>query len=170
MNETWNGDQDLRKLYQQISGSLNCADQLRPEWMFSVSQLSRVMSCPTSESLNLARQVIRYIMGTLDLKITYRPDDPRVPFSDTDTKCMMFMDSDQATSVDTRRSHGYYVVTFVGAAITHRSKAQKSVMLSSAVAKYYEASEGCREIAYIRGILADFYGFELPPSRTFIDN
>jgi len=168
MNEGWNGDEDLRNLYQQISGSLNYAALLRPELMFSVSQLSRVTSCPTQE--NLARQVIKYIIGTLDLKITYRPEDPNIPFSSTDTELMMFTDSDWATSVDTLRSHGCYVIMFAGAAITHRSKDYKSVLLSSAAAGYYEASEGCREIEYICGILADFYGFELPPTPTYIDN
>ena len=37
MNEEWNGDENLRNLYQQIAGSLNYAAQLRPELMFSVS-------------------------------------------------------------------------------------------------------------------------------------
>jgi len=76
MNEEWNGDENLRNLYQQIAGSLNYAAQLQSELMFSVSQLSRMMSCPTQENLSLARQVIKYIIGSLDLKITYRPDDP----------------------------------------------------------------------------------------------
>jgi len=47
--------------------------------MFSVSQLSRVMSCPTQENLSLARQVVKYIIASLDLEITYRPDDPNDP-------------------------------------------------------------------------------------------
>ena len=34
------------------------------------------MSCPTQENLSLARQVIKYIIGSLDLKITYRPMTP----------------------------------------------------------------------------------------------
>ena len=59
MNEEWSGDENLRYLYQQIAGSLNYAAQLRPERMFSVSQLSRMMSCPTQENLSLARQVIK---------------------------------------------------------------------------------------------------------------
>ena len=58
MNEEWNGDENLHNLYEQFAGSLNYAAQLRPELMFSVSQLSRVMSCPTQENLSLARQVI----------------------------------------------------------------------------------------------------------------
>jgi len=59
---------------------------------------------------------------------------------------------------------------FAGAAIAHRSKSHKSVMLSSAAAEYYEASEGCCELAYISGILKDFYGAECPSTPTYIDN
>jgi len=125
------------------------------------------MSCPTQKNLTLAHQVIRYIIGTLDLKITCRPEEFNCPFSSTDTNIMMFTDSDWAKSVDTRRSHGCYVIMFAGAAIAHWSKAHKSVMLSSAAAEYYEASEGCRKIEYIRGILAYFYGFELPLTATY---
>jgi len=159
---------NLRNPYQQIAGSLNYAAQLRPEPMFSVSQLSRVMTCPTQENLSLARQVIKYIIGSLDLKITYRPDDPNDPLCETNL--MMFTVSDWATSVDTRCSHECYVVVFAGAAIAHRSKSCKSAMLSSAAADYYEASEGCRKLSYIHGILKDFYGSKCPSSPTYIDN
>jgi len=38
MNEEWNGEENLRNLYQQIAGSLNYAALLRPEILFSVSQ------------------------------------------------------------------------------------------------------------------------------------
>ena len=55
---------------------------------------------------------------------------------------------------------------FAGAAIMHRSKSHKS----SAAAEYYEASEGCRELGYIRGILKDFYGAECPSTPTYFDN
>jgi len=64
--------------------------------MFSVSQLSRVMSCPTQANLSLARQVIKYIIGSLDLKITHRPDDPNDPLFDINNELMMFTDSDCA--------------------------------------------------------------------------
>ena len=59
---------------------------------------------------------------------------------------------------------------FAGAAVAHRSKSHKSAMISSAVAEHSEASEGCRELAYVRGILNDFYGAACPPTPTYIDN
>ena len=58
--------------------------------------------------------------------------------------------------VDTRRSHGCYIIVLAGRCIAYRSKAHKWVMLSSAAAEYYEASEGCRELIYIRAIIEDF--------------
>jgi len=91
------------------------------------------MGCPTQENLSLIRQVIKFIIGSLDLKITQRPDDPND--QKMNNELMMFTDSDWATSVDTRCSHGCYVIMFAGAAIVHRSKSHKSVMLSSAAAE-----------------------------------
>jgi len=85
-----------------IGGPKELLPGVRPEFMFSVSQLSRVMSCPTQENLSLARHVIKYVIGSLDLKITYRPDDPNDPLSEINNELMMFTDSDWATSVDTR--------------------------------------------------------------------
>ena len=59
---------------------------------------------------------------------------------------------------------------FAGAAVAWRSKTQKSVMLSTAAAEYYEGSEACREIAFVRGILEDFYGTKMRPTPLYIDN
>jgi len=128
------------------------------------------MSCPTQENLSLTLQVIKYIMSSLDLKITYHNDDPNDPLSETKNELTMFTDFDWATSVDTRCSHRCYVIMLASAAIAHMRKSHKSVMLSSAAAENYEASEGCRELAYIRGILKDFYSAECPTTPTYIDN
>ena len=170
MNETWDGNENNRSLYQQMCGCCNYAALLRPDLMYSVSQICRVMSCPNEENIAQARNVIKYMIGSMDEKLTFRPTDPSDPYGDYNCNLMMFSDSDWATSVDTRRSHGSYVIMMAGAAIAHRSKSHKSVMLSSAAAEYYEASESCRELAYIRGILEDFYGEPLPPTPLYIDN
>lgn len=169
-NESWSGDEKFRNLYQQYCGCINYAALIRPELTFYASQICRVMSMPNEENLRVAQNILRYAMGSLDEKITYRPADPNDPFGDYNYGLMAFTDSDWATSVDTRRSHGCYIVMLSGGCIAHRSKAHKSVMLSSAAAEYYEASEGCRELIYIRGILEDFYGETLPPTPMYIDN
>ena len=170
MNETWNGDEKFRNLYQQYCGCINYAALLRPELSYYASQVCRVMSCPTLENLQTAQNILKYAIGSMDEKITFRPTDSSDPHGQSNGELMVFTDSDWATSMDTRRSHGCYIVMMSGGCVAHRSKAHKSVMLSSAAAEYYEASEGCRELTYIRGILEDFYGSALPPTPMYIDN
>jgi hypothetical protein len=169
-NENWDGDEKFRNLYQQYCGCINYAALIRPELSYYASQICRVMSMPNEENLLIVQNILKYALGSLDEKITFRPTDANDPFGDFNYGLMAFTDSDWATSVDTRRSHGCYIIVLTGGCIAHRSKAHKSVMLSSAAAEYYEASEGCRELVYIRGILEDFYGQPLPPTPMYIDN
>jgi hypothetical protein len=122
------------------------------------------------ENLHIAQNILKYALGSLDEKITFRPADANDPLGDFNYGLMSFSDSDWATSVVTRHSHGCYIIMLSGGCIAHRSKVHKSVMLSSAAAEYYESSEGCREFIYIRGILEDFYGQPLPPTTMYIDN
>ena len=162
-------DATVTNLYQQITGSIMYASLLKPELMFYASQLGKVMSCPTEEHLMLARKVLQYLIHSVADTITYRPAG-HGGYSASDVAFLAFSDSDWACSLDTRRSHGSYVIMLAGAAITWRSRSHKSVMLSTAAAEYYEASEACREIAFLRDILRDYYGGDLPPTPLFIDN
>jgi hypothetical protein len=120
----------------------------------------------------LARNVIQYLHGSMEEeKLTFRPAHLD-GFTEADVGFMAFSDSDWACAVDTRRSHGSYVLMLAGAAITWRSRSHKSVMLSTAAAEYYEGSEACREIAFIRTILKDFYRNHdsMLPTPLYIDN
>jgi hypothetical protein len=57
-----------------------------------------------------------------------------------------------------------------GGAISWRSRSHKSVVLSTAAAEYYEGSEACREVAFIRSIMEDFNECNLDPTPLLIDN
>jgi hypothetical protein len=141
-NENWDGDEKFRNLYQQYCGCINYAALIRPELSYYASQICRVMSMPNEENLRRAQNILKYALGSLDEKITFRPADANDPLGDFNYGLMAFSDSDWATSVDTRRSHGCYIIMLSGGCIAHRRKDHKSVMLSSAAAEYYEASEG----------------------------
>ena len=146
------------------------ASLLRPELCYYASQLGKVMSAPTDSHMMFARKVLQFIAGTLEDTHTFHPVG-HAGFSEDDVKLMAFTDSDWACAMDTRRSHGCYTIMLAGAAVTWRSRSHKSIMLSTAAAEYYEASEACREIAFVRGILEDFYNRgSLPPTPLYIDN
>jgi hypothetical protein len=156
--------------FQQMTGSIMYASLLRPELCYYASQLGKVMSAPTDSHMMFARKVLQFIAGTLEDTHTFHPVG-HAGFSEDDVKLMAFTDSDWACAMDTRRSHGCYTIMLAGAAITWRSRSHKSIMLSTAAAEYYEASEACREIAFVRGILEDFYNRgSLPPTPLYIDN
>jgi hypothetical protein len=93
------------------------------------------MSMTNEENLRISQNILKYALGSLDEKITFRPADANDPLGDFNYGLMAFTDSDWATSVDTRRSHGCYIIMLLGGCIAHRSKAHKSVMLSSAAAE-----------------------------------
>ena len=163
-------DDEGINLYQQMTGTIMYASLLRPELSYYASQLGKVMSTPSEPHMVLARKVLQFVSGTLEERHTFHPPG-HAGFSERDLSLLAFSDSDWACSVDTRRSHGCYVVMMAGAAVSWRSRSHKSVMLSTAAAEYYEASEACREIAFIRGILEDFYDQEvLEPTPLYIDN
>jgi hypothetical protein len=169
-NENWDGDEKFRNLYQQYCGGINYAALIRPELSYYASQICRVMRMPNEENLHIVQNILKYTLGSLDEKITFRPTDANDPFGHFNYGLMAFTDSDWVTSVDTRCGHGYYIFILAGGCIAHRIKTHKSVMLSSAAAEYYEASEDCRELIYVRGILEDFYGQPLTPTPMYIDN
>ena len=75
MNESWDGNENNRSLYQQMCGCCNYAALLRPDLMYSVSQICKVMSCPNEENIAQAQKVIKYMIGSMDERLTFRPTD-----------------------------------------------------------------------------------------------
>jgi len=67
MNEEWNGDENMRNLYQQIAGSLNYAAQLRPELVcFSIVSRDELPDPRESVSHPAGHQVHHLIAGSED--------------------------------------------------------------------------------------------------------
>ena len=78
--------------------------------------------------------MIKYVLDTEDLglKISPKIQDSRKPW---DLVC--YSDSDYAGDPDTRRSVSGYVLFVQGVPVSWRSKANKTVTLSSTKAEFY---------------------------------
>ena len=65
-------DPDQKSLYQQITGSLlylvNCT---RLELCWQVSQLAKFMTSPSAEHLQVAKEILQYLAGTITIGILY---------------------------------------------------------------------------------------------------
>ena len=108
--------------YRELIGSLTYLIA------FHVSYLARFLNCFDDSHFKAAMQVLRYVIATKHLKITYRRDSPILPLG--------YSDSDWASDVETRKSTTGYIFFMAGGAVSWKSKLQPTVALSSADAEY----------------------------------
>ncbi len=81
-----------------------------------------------------------------------------------------WVDADWSGDTDTRRSHTGFVLMFNDGPISWKFPRQDSVALSTSEAEYMAASEGGKEVVYIRDILQDFGFAQHGPTDLFEDN
>ena len=108
-------------------------------------------------------QVFRYLSGTLDFGITFQ--------ADSSDELIGYTDSDYAGLVDGRKSTGGYIFMLSGGPLSHQSKLQNTVALSSTEAEYMAACEAGKEALWVSRFLAAL-GFRLPtlPVDLRVDN
>jgi len=150
--------------YQNAVGALNyLATCTRPDIAYSVSVLARFNSNPGLQHWKAVKHLFRYLQGTKDLKLVYKPDDSNELFTS-------YCDADHAGDKDTGRSTGAYVIKYGSGAISWSSKLQSLVALSSTEAEYIAGVELGKEMVWLRKILEEFgYSFN-GPSSLFTDS
>jgi hypothetical protein len=140
-----------KKTYQGITGVLMFAmTTCRPNLAHAVNMLARRMSCPRAHDMKASRRVLRYLNGTrrLGLLFNYKTDKKEKD------GLLAYADSDWANDSIERRSTSGFVVLLNGTPISWGSGLQSVVALSSCEAEYVALSECCRELAYLRQLMA----------------
>ena len=134
--------------YRSCVGSLNyLVAMTRPDLAWSVSQLSKFLTCPRDSAVMAAARVLRYIAKTAHLGITYRPDSPNNVMGDS--YMVGFCDSDYAGCPSSRKSTTGCIVYFYGCPIWWRSSLQPIVTTSSAEAEYVALYTLVKELAHL---------------------
>ena len=153
--------------YRAIVGSLIYAMTCtRPDLSWIVSKLSQHLSRPTEGDWTLLKQVLRYLKGTVDLKMN---------FSKTNSELQLvgYSDADWASSVEDRRSTtGYYFqLNSEGPAISWKSRKQQTVALSTCEAEYMALCETSQEALYLSCVFRDLSGnVNESPTQIYGDN
>jgi hypothetical protein len=131
------------KWYQQLIGSLMwSAVHTRPDLAYSVGVLSRYAHNPSQIHCALIKRVLRYVVGITNVGLKFSRDVNN-PHSDDDL--VGYSDSDFAGLKDKRHSTGGYVFMLAGGAISHSSKQQQTIALSSCEAEYMALSDAAKE-------------------------
>ena len=153
------------KICREIVGSLiylmTCS---RPDISYVVSKLSQYMNKPTEAHLRVARNVLKYLKGSIDNKLCYRK-------SNEGLKLIGYCDSDWGGSEDRKSISGYcYKLCVDGALISWKTRKQNVVSLSSCEAEYTALSFAIKEGLYLSQLFADLYSGEKSRFDLYVDN
>ena len=141
----------------------------RPDITYAVAQVAKFNDKPGPAHWDAVQRIFRYLAGTIDYAIEYRPNDqlpdnqpPTVLFSfspslehPNEMNPTGFVDSDHARCPDTRRSVTGYAFILGEGPISWQSRQQVSVALSSMEAEYMAACEATKEAMWLRMLLME---------------
>lgn len=138
------------KPYRELIGCLTyVAVTSRPDICAAVNYYSTFQSCASDVHWNHAKRILRYIKGTLDLKLVMKRS----------TSCEViegYADSDWAGDIGDRKSLSGYVFQVHQATVSWTAQKQRTVALSSAEAEYISLSVAVKEAIWLRMLLKDF--------------
>ncbi|UYV69432.1 hypothetical protein LAZ67_6003595 [Cordylochernes scorpioides] len=121
----------------------------RPDIAYAVSVLGQFSNDPRRQHWNAAKRVLRYLKGTLCLKITYEK---------TNETLYGCVEADWGGNLADRKSQTGLVFFLAGGPIAWESKKQQTVALSSTESEYIALCEAGKEAVYLRALL-DEMGF-----------
>lgn len=105
----------------------------RPDIAYAVCTCARYMDCPGKEHWNAVCGILKYLKGTIDLRITYSST-----IASSHPILHGYSDADWAANdLDTRHSHTGYVFYLSNGPIAWKSCLQSSISLSSMDSEYY---------------------------------
>lgn len=149
-------------LYRQLIRSLIYLTATRPDISYSVGLVSRYMQEPRIRHWKTARRILRYLKGTIDLKLVYNKRKS--------TQLLGYCDFDQARDKENRRSTNGYYFFFGTTIVSWCSKKQPTIALSSTEAEYKSIVNTTCEALQLRQLLMDMNQQQQGPVKGSNDN
>lgn len=132
--------------YREAVGALMFLSTVsRPDISYALNIVSRYLNNPGRDHVNAVKRIIRYLIKTKELCITYNGNSELIGYSD----------SDFASDIDSRKSNTGYIFMMNGGPVTWASRKQSTVALSTTESEYMAASEAAKEILWLRQLLID---------------
>ena len=139
--------------YQSLVGSLlfiaNCT---RPDISHAVGVLSQFNSNYTDEHYFKAERVLRYLKGTMHLKLKFEKLNEKA------FELLGFVDADWGGDKSDSCSYTGYLFQLGGSSVSWGSRKQKSVALSTTEAEYMALSDSAREGVSLLWLLKEIQG------------
>ncbi|XP_068323258.1 uncharacterized mitochondrial protein AtMg00810-like [Pyrus communis] len=147
--------------YRSIVGALQYLTFTRPDIAYSVSQVCQFMHTPLESHFGAVKQILRYLRGTMDWGVCFRPEDLDI---------QAYTDADWAGDPNDRRSTTGFVVFLGSNPISWSSKKQHTVSRSSTEVEYRAMATTTAEIIWIQQLLKDLHISSSVPPLLHCDN
>jgi len=134
----------------------------RPDISYAVGVVSRKLENPTKADVTQVKRIFRYLRGTTDVGIVYKPQQNRKTL-------VCYSDADHGGDKTSERSTTGVICVYSGGAISWLSQRQMSVAISTTEAEIVAASEAAREVMWLKRLLNDIVGLEGIPEIQ-VDN
>lgn len=136
--------------YRKIIGMLlYLSTNSRPDVAASVSILSQKVSKPTVYDMNEAKRVVRYLKGSMDLKLHLSGEGVRKDL-------YAYADANFAEDVIHGKSNSGLFIGINGGALTWHCHKQQVVALSTTEAEYIALCEAGKELVWVKRLCKDF--------------
>lgn len=135
--------------YRELMGCLTYATiTSRPDLCAAVNYFSGFQSNFNDEHFTHAKHILRYIHGSIDLKMKYRKHD------DADI-LVGYSDADWGGDHNDRKSTSGYVFEVFGNVVSWCSRKQATISQSSTEAEYIALAQAINESKWIKSILSE---------------
>lgn len=153
-----------RHPYRELIGCLMyAATTTRPDLCATINYFSQFQAAATDEHWNHLKRVLRYVKGSLDLKLIYGKKG-------NEDVLTGFADADWGSDIIDRKSISGYVFKVFGNTISWSTKKQTTVALSSTEAEYVSLSSSVCEAIWLRGLLKELNQVVNKPTIIYEDN
>lgn len=112
----------------------------RPDIPLAVSKLSKYLANPSNEHWLLAKRVLRYLKGTVDLGIMFRSS------TKGNNQLVAYSDADYVACLDTRKSTSGVMITINNGPVIWFSRKQGVIATSTTEAEYIAAHDAAKEV------------------------
>ena len=144
-----------------ISSLMYVALSTQPNLAFAIQHLSQFIMSYGVEHWTAIKNVLRYLKGSCDSRITFTWD--------VGLNLEIFVDSNYANRMDALSMNGY-VAILEGGAIAWSSKKQWMIVLSTTEAKYMALTEGAKQLIWLRRFIWELSIDQSQPTSLHSDN
>jgi len=158
--------------YRKLLGSLLfIACWTRPDISLAVTKLARYSTCATPKLYAALKRVLRYVIGTKHLGITWTGNEDDLKRTGHKLgELYAYVDAAYADDPITRRSTMGYTIMLNGGVVSWRSKRQPIVALSTAESEYVAACYAAQEVVSLRMLLKRLGFVQDAPTCVYEDN